>query len=230
MTKRTNDRGTRRPGRKPITEITEPQRRTLAAIRTATAKRGIPPTLHELADILGISPASVHEQITQLVNKGYVRRNPRQARSLEVVREPEQEIAELVSVPIIGRVAAGTPFLAEENYVGELLVEARLVGRARCFALKVVGDSMINAGITDGDYVVVRQQQLAENGEIVVALIGDDATVKRLHFDAEGVELRPENPRMRPRRIGPDEDVRIQGKVIAVRRPAPARHRPPDHH
>jgi repressor LexA len=212
----------KRRGRRPTTEITEPQRSTLRAIRAFIAKRGFPPTMKELGDILGIAPASAHEQVSQLVRKGFVRRDPRKARSIEIVEEPEQDVADLAPVPIVGTVAAGVPLLAQENIVGELLVERGVVRGGRHFALEVSGDSMVRADIHDGDYVVVRQQPIAESGDIVVALLGDEATVKRLSIAQDRIELRPENPRYRSMVIGPDDDLRIQGKVVAVRR------RPPD--
>ncbi len=213
--------GSKRRGRPPVEGITEPQRRALTAIRSHVARRGFPPTGQELGELLGIAPASAHEQVNQLVRKGYLRRDPGKARSLELLKEPESEVSDLVPVPVVGTVAAGEPILAAENIVGELLVEGRLVGRARCFALQVKGDSMIRAGIREGDYVVVRQQAVAENGDIVVALLGDEATVKRLHISDDRVELRPENQRLRPILVGPDDELRIQGKVIAVRRGPP---------
>lgn len=212
--------GSKRRGRPPIEGITEPQRRALTAIRAHVSRRGFPPTGQELGELLGIAPASAHEQVNQLVRKGYLRRDPHKARSLEVLKEPESEVSDLVPVPVVGTVAAGTPILAVENIVGELLVEGSVVGRSRCFALKVTGDSMIRAGIKDGDYVVVRQQQVAESGDIVVALLGDEATVKRLHVSDDRIELCPENPRLRPIPVGPDDDLRIAGKVVAVRRSA----------
>ncbi len=215
--------GNKRRGRPPIDGISDTQRRALAAIRDYATRRGFPPTGQELAELLGIAPASAHEQVNQLVRKGYLRRDPGKARSLEFLKEPETEVSNLVSVPVVGSVAAGQPILAVENIVGELLVEGRVVGTSRCFALKVKGDSMIRAGIQDGDYVVVRQQQVAGNGDIVVALLGDEATVKRLHVSDERIELRPENPRLRPIPVGPDDDLRIAGKVVAVRRAATPR-------
>lgn len=180
------------------------------------------PSWH-LGKILWIAGATAHEQVTQLVRKGYLRREPRKARSLEVLRWLEPEVSSLVTVPIVGTVAAGQPVLATENIVGELLVEASVLRGGRCFALEVRGDSMVRAGIRDGDYVVARQQPVAEDGDIVVALLGDEATVKRLHISDERIELRPENPRLRPIPVGPDDDLRIQGKVIAVRRRSAAR-------
>ncbi len=208
----------KRRGRPPIRDITPRQRRTLEAICEFIRERGFPPTVQELAAILGISPASTHQQLQHLGSKGYVRREPRKARSLEVLRVSQPSVPDVVSVPIVGRVAAGPMMLAEENIEGEVLIEANVVGRSRCFALRVEGNSMIKAGIQDGDLVIVRQQPVAESGDIVVALRGDEATVKRLKVTDEGVELRPENPKHRPIRVGPEEDFRIAGKVVAVRR------------
>ena len=171
-----------------------------------------------LADILGISPPSLRDQITQLVRKGYVRRESRKARGLTVLREPTDEVLELRAVPIVGRVAAGQPILAEENIVGEVLVDSRAIRSGRCFALEVRGDSMIGAGIRDQDLVVVRQQPVAESGDIVVALLDQDATIKRLFIRDERIELRPENPKFQALLIGPDDGLRILGKVVAVSR------------
>ena len=203
-------------GRRPVEEITDPQRRTLRELRRFTNRRGFPPTIQELADILGISPPSLRDQITQLVRKRYVKRESRKARGLTVLREPADEVLELRAVPIVGRVAAGQPILAEENVIGEVLVDSRAVRSSRCFALEVRGDSMVGAGIRDQDLVVVRQQPLAESGDIVVALLGEEATVKRLHIEDDRIELRPENTGHRLIRVGPEDDLKILGKVVAT--------------
>jgi len=205
-------------GRPPVKEITDSQLNTLKAIRRFTNQRGFPPTMKELADILGISHASAHGQVNQLVRKGYLRREPRKARGLAIIREPEDEVSDMVPVPIVGEVAAGQPVFAQENIIGDVLVEGRLARSGRCFALEIKGDSMIDAGINDRDLVVVRQQPVAENGDIVVALIGDEATVKRLSIQEEQIELRPENRRHRSISIGPEDELRILGKVITTKR------------
>jgi repressor LexA len=118
-------------------------------------------------------------------------------------------------------VAAGVPILAVENQIGEILVEAR-VARGSCFALQVSGDSMIDARIGDGDLVIVRRQPVAENGDIVVALLGEEATVKRLYVADSVIELRPANANYQPIRVGPNDDLRILGKVLAVRSRTPS--------
>ena len=204
-------------GRRPVEEITDTQINALKEIRRFTNHRGFPPTIKELADILGISHASAHGQVNQLVRKGYLKREARKARSLAIVREPENTLSVMIAVPIVGRVAAGRPILAVENIVGEIMVEGRIARSGRCFALEVAGDSMVNAGIKERDLVVVREQPVAENGDIVVALLEDEATVKRLFIRDEKIELRPENPKHRPIPVGPDDGLRILGKVIAVR-------------
>jgi repressor LexA len=167
---------------------------------------------------LGVSPATAHEQVGQLVRKGFVRREPRKARGIFLVREPDEQPTDLVSVPLVGSVPAGLPLLAEENVLGEVLVDRKLVASGRCFALRVDGESMRDASINDGDLIIVRQQPVAENGDIVVAMLDDDATVKRLSIRGHEIELRPENPKFKPTRIGPDCNLRIIGKVVAVRR------------
>ncbi len=205
-------------GRRRIEEITAPQRRTLQELRRFTDRQGFPPTIQELADVLGISPPSVHSQVKQLVRKGYVKRESKKARGLTIVREPAAEVLDLLPVPIVGKVAAGQPILAEQNIVGEVLVDSRAVRSGRCFALEVDGDSMIGAGIHDRDLVVVREQPVAEHGDIVVALLDQDATIKRLFIRDERIELRPENPKVQALLIGPDDGLRILGKVVAVSR------------
>jgi len=204
-------------GRRPVEDITDKQHHTLKEIRRFMNNRGFPPTMKELANILGISHASAHGQVSQLVSKGYLKREARKARSLAIVREPEDSPSIMTAVPIVGRVAAGQPILAAENIVGEIMVEGRVARSGRCFALEVVGDSMVNAGIKEHDLVVVREQPVAENGDIVVAMLDDEATVKRLSIRDEKIELRPENPKHRPIPVGPDDGLRILGKVVAVR-------------
>ena len=205
-----------KPGRKPSNGLTEHQARTLDAIRTFVSDQGLPPTVSELAEVFGITTASMHDQISQLVRKGYLRRLPGKARGLVIADEPLDRPAELVSIPIVGCVAAGTPLLAEENIIGEISVDSGMLSSGTLFGLAVKGDSMIDAGINDGDTVVVRMQPVAESGTIIVALFGDEATVKRLYYRDDVVELRPQNPRLQSMTVGPEDDMRILGKVVAV--------------
>ncbi|MBF0588599.1 MAG: transcriptional repressor LexA [Magnetococcales bacterium] len=207
-------------GRKPVAGITPVLKKTLHLIQNLTVQEGHAPTVMELADRLGISGPSVHEQLRNLERKGYIRRRAHKARSIEVLKGGATLLPRLIPVPILGEVTAGTPILAEENYVGEVLVETS-VARGRCFALSVLGDSMIEAGIVDGDIVIVRQQPIAESGEIVVALLEDEATVKRLSIDGERITLQPANPDYAPIVVQQEDALRILGKVIAVRSRTP---------
>ncbi|MBF0453671.1 MAG: transcriptional repressor LexA [Magnetococcales bacterium] len=205
----------KRRGRTPDEGLSPILKNTVETIRSFILKEGIPPTMQELADLLGVSKPTVHEQLGNLERKGYVRRKPRKARSLEIV-DHLQHMAELISVPIIGAVAAGVPILAEENRIGEILVESN-VARGRCFALVVQGDSMIDAQINPGNLVIVRQQPLAENGEIVVAMLDGEATVKRLFISDDRIALRPANSNYRPIEVGQNDDLKILGKVVGIR-------------
>ena len=206
-----------RRGRPRVDEITDSQKRTLRAIRDHVARHQMPPTMQELSEQIGISSASAHEQVNQLVRKGYLRRERRKARGLVVVREPEEEISRLAAIPLVGQVKAGLPVLAEENRTGEVLVEGSIAKRGRCFALNVSGDSMKDAAICPGDVVIVRQQPVAEMGDIVVALVDGEATLKRLFIQGDRIELRPENKEYRPIVVGSDTELQILGKVVAIR-------------
>lgn len=205
-------------GRPPVEGLTESQRRALCEIQDFIAHKKYAPSMQELADALGITPASAHELVGQLERKGYVQRESRKARSLAVLRPADEQATELIRVPLVGRVAAGTPVLAEENIIGEVLVESNVAGRGRCFALRVAGDSMKGAGLMDGYVVIVRQQPVAENGDIVVALVDGESTVKRLYIRGDQIQLRPENRKYRPIVIDGETEVSIVGKVVSVRR------------
>lgn len=207
----------RSAGRHPISELTEPQRRTLQVLQRLAARHGKPPTVKELALAREVSVGTIQDQIAQLERKGYVQRDPHKSRNLTVLRSPTDEIAELVEVPILGTVAAGSPIWATENVLGHVMVEASST-RGRCFALRIRGDSMIKANMRDGDLIIVKQQPVAENGDIIVALLSGEATVKRLSITDEAIRLLPENPKYKPMTIDPDEDFRIVGKVIGIRR------------
>jgi repressor LexA len=205
-------------GRPRQAEITDGQSRALDELSAAIDRNGIAPTMTELGEKLGITAASAHQLILQLERKGYVARQPRKARSLRVLRRPSQTIESMTSVPLIGVVKAGPAMLAEENRMGEVMVASALAGRGSCFALQVSGDSMKDADMRDGDVVIVRRQLIAENGEIVVALIDDEATVKRLEVEDGAIRLMPENRKYKPIIVQPDSDFRVLGKVIGVSR------------
>ncbi|MEX0716602.1 MAG: transcriptional repressor LexA [Planctomycetaceae bacterium] len=203
-------------GRPLVETITDAQRRTLEAIRVHIDRHGSSPTLKELAKVLGLAMTPVNESVRQLIRKGYVTRTPNVPRSLAIVREPESDRATgFMSIGLYGVVAAGQPVLADENRLGEALVPARILRCGRHFALKVQGDSMIGAGIHDGDTVIVREQPLAQNGQIVVAVVDGETTLKRLHFGSDVIELRPENKRFKPIQVTSEAEFRILGVVVA---------------
>ncbi len=199
----------------------ERQEQILRVIEEAVRKQGYPPTVREIGAAVGLSsPASVQSHLSALESLGYIRRGAAKRRALELVRPDdrsniEQNRAGFRDVPLVGRVAAGMPLLAEDNVEDTLDIPKFLAGDGRCFALRVTGTSMINAGILDGDIVVVRQQETAEDGDIVVALLRDEATLKRFYREAGQVRLQPENDSMEPIIT---KDPRIVGKVTGVLR------------
>ena len=204
----------KRPGRKPVAGLSSKLEKSLGVISDFFVREGLSPSVQELAKLLGISGASAHEQLLSLEKKGYIRRTKGRSRSIEILKGPHK-VPTLTSVPVVGKVAAGLPVLAVENVVGTISVPSA-VGRGHCFALEVVGDSMIDAGINAGDFLVVRQQPIAESGDIVVAFLDDEATVKRLFISEDRVELRPANAAYRPIVVGHQDMLRIVGKVMAV--------------
>jgi len=206
-------------GRPIIETLTPSQERLLVAIQEHIDREGLSPTLRELAEQLDQGVASIYKLIQRLERNGFVGRTAGKSRSIVVLRSAnEPQLAGLVSIPLIGTVAAGAPMFAPENQLGEILVDAATVRSGRHFALKVSGQSMIDAGIHSGDLLVIRQQPLADHRDIVVALLNDEATVKRLHHRNGEISLIPENPRFKPIPVGPEDDLRIVGKVVAVRR------------
>ena len=205
---------TKRRGRKPVEGLSSTLEKTLEVIKDFIEREGMSPTVYELAEILGVSAPSVHAQIVRLEKKNYIQRTKGKTRSIEVL-EDSFLFARQVKLPVVGNVAAGAPILAVENIIGEIAVSSSDV-RGECFALKVEGDSMIDADINEGDFLVVRRQPIAENGDIVVALLENEATVKRLFIDGNRIELRPANLKYKPISIGPDDGLLIMGKVVAV--------------
>jgi repressor LexA len=183
--------------------------RILEFVRTYTDEHGCAPSIREIAKAVGVrSTKAVKYHLDILVNEGLIKRTPRQARALSTAHQPE-------SLPLIGRIAAGSPLLAVEN------VEAQVsLSRFRdCFLLKVKGESMKGAGIMENDMVVVRPQSAAENGEIVAALLGNEATVKRFQQRRGQVVLEPENPEFEPITVSADrQDFRIIGVVVGLLR------------
>ena len=200
---------------KPKTEeITPLQQEALDIIRDYANDKGYPPTVKELGDIIGISNSSIYDRINQLVRKGYLQRQKGSARGLTVIKKVEEMMVGLSPVPLVGTVAAGTPILAEENITDTIMVESSTVGSSQCFALNVQGDSMIEAGINNDDLIIVRRQPIAENGDIVVAMLEGEATVKTLRIRDAEIELVPQNKKLSPIPVGPEDELTILGKVI----------------
>ena len=204
------------------TGLTPRQRRVLEVIRDAVERRGYPPSVREIGEAVGLtSSSSVHHQLATLQRKGYLRRDANRPRAMEVFAAPVAEDDAAAArptptyVPVVGRIAAGGPILAEQVVEEVFPLPRELVGEGTLFLLKVVGDSMIDAAIADGDWVVVRQQPNADNGDIVAAMIDGEATVKTFKKRGGQVWLMPHNPAYDPI---PGNEATILGRVVTVLR------------
>ena len=212
------------------TALTERQRTILDVIRSSVTTRGYPPSIREIGDAVGLtSTSSVAHQLRTLERKGYLRRDANRPRAVDVrmpddpSRQPapapttdvvgSDALPEPTFVPVLGRIAAGGPILAEEAVEDVFPLPKELVGEGSLFLLKVVGESMIDAAICDGDWVVIRQQNVADNGDIVAAMIDGEATVKTFKRTGGQVWLMPHNPAFDPI---PGNDAAILGKVVTV--------------
>ena len=204
-------------------KITARQLQVLEFIEQQARDRGYPPSVREIGDAIGLtSPSTVHSHLNTLQRLGYLRRDPTKPRAIEVRWDPNSgavmERRPVRHVPLVGDVAAGTDVLAEENVEELLPLPADFTGEGELFMLRVRGDSMIEAGILDGDFVVVVQQPTATNGDIVVAGIpGGEATVKQWSAKGGSVTLTPANSSMSPM-VFPEEDVQLYGRVVTVMR------------
>jgi repressor LexA len=201
-------------------ELTARQREILDFIRAEIHRRGFPPSVREIGQAVGLSSSStVHSHLAALETKGLLRRDPSKPRALEVLdyRDTERGIdyERVLAVPLVGQVAAGQPILAAENIEATLPLPASFAGE-ETFILKVKGDSMIEAGILDGDFVVIRQQSTATNGDIVVAMIDEEATVKRFFREGDRIRLQPENAALEPIFADAQADFAVLGKVVAL--------------
>ncbi len=205
--------------------LTERQRQTLQYIADTLAERGYPPSVREIGEALGLASSStVHSHLRALQRKGYLKIDPTKPRAIELLFDSDTELPRerrpARSVPLLGRIAAGAPILAEEHVEDIYPMPADLVGDGNFFMLEVSGDSMIEEGMMDGDYVIVRQQPTAHSGEIVAAMIpseyGDaaEATVKRIRHRGSAIILEPANPRLQP--FEAPSGTEILGKVVAV--------------
>lgn len=206
--------------------LTSRQDEVYQFIRERTQANRLPPTVREIGEQFNISSTNgVRSILAALIKKGYIKRSPRLSRGIEVLEEspddslPEEHSSNSVEIPILGRVAAGQPIMAIQNLEGTVTVDRDFLARQpNVFALRVKGDSMVGAGILDGDLVFARQQSHAERGQIVVALVNDEATVKYYQPQAEHVELHSANPKYQPILVRNGQNFSISGKVIGVMR------------
>ncbi len=196
-------------------KITAKQREILEYIKNAILNKGYPPAVREICEAVQLkSTSSVHSHLEALEKNGYIRRDPTKPRAIEIMDENfNLTRREVVNVPVIGSVAAGQPILAVENIESYFPIPADLIPNRETFMLKVKGESMVNAGILAGDKVLVQKQQTAENGEIVVALVDDSATVKTFYKEGDFIRLQPENDAYDPIIV---PDCIILGKVFGV--------------
>ena len=196
-------------------KISAKQLEILEYIKSQILERGFPPSVRDICEAVHLkSTSSVHSHLETLEKNGYIRRDPTKPRAIEILDESFNFTRrEMVNVPIVGRVAAGEPLLAEQNIENYFPIPMEYMPNQQTFMLKVRGESMINAGILDGDYVLVEQAQTARNGDMVVALIEDGATVKTFYKEEGIIRLQPENDYMDPIIV---RDVQIMGKVIGV--------------
>lgn len=201
-----------------MSKLSNRQQAILEFIKTEVREKGYPPSVREIGEAVGLASSStVHGHLDRLEKKGLIRRDPTKPRAIEILDQDLESIPfplAIAKVPVVGKVTAGLPITATENIEDYFPLPADRVGDDNVFILNVMGESMIEAGIHDGDYVIVRQQQTANNGEIVVAMTEDDeATVKTFYKERDHIRLQPENSTMEPIRL---RNVTILGKVIGL--------------
>ena len=196
-------------------KITAKQKEILEYIKDEILKKGYPPTVREICEAVHLkSTSSVHSHLETLEKNGYIRRDPTKSRTIEIIDDNfNLSRREVVNIPLIGQVAAGQPLLAVENVAEYFPVPAEYMPNGETFMLKVKGDSMVNMGIYDGDQIIVKKQNTASNGEVIVALVDDSATVKRFYKENGHIRLQPENDFMDPIIV---DDCEILGKVIGL--------------
>jgi len=203
-------------------DLTKRQQEIFDFIKSYSARFGYPPTVRDIGKAVGLASSStVHAHLANLEKLGLLRRDPSKPRAIELLDRAVEQVKSIVrpdGLPLVGQVAAGSPVLAEENIEEYVPVPTLAGGDEGQFILRVRGESMIEAGILPDDYVVVRPQETAEDGEIVVALVGEDATVKRFFREEDHIRLQPENASMEPIRT---RDVRVLGRVVGLFRSVP---------
>jgi repressor LexA len=199
--------------------LTKRQQEIFDFVRSYGSEHGYPPTVRDIGKAIGLTSSStVHAHLANLEKLGLLKRDPTKPRAIEVLVDKAKSAIAPAGLPLVGQVAAGQPVLAEENIEEYVPVPGIAGGDEGEFVLRVKGDSMVNAGIFEGDYVIVRPQDTADDGEIVVALVGEEATVKRFFREAEHVRLQPENDSLEPIL---SRDVQVLGRVVGVCRRVP---------
>jgi repressor LexA len=194
--------------------LTKRQKEIFEFVKRYSAKHGYPPTVRDIGKAIGLTSSStVHAHLANLEKIGLLRRDPTKPRALELLVDKAKEVVVPTGLPVVGQVAAGQPVLAEENIEEYVPVPRIAGGEDGEFVLRVNGDSMQDAGILDGDHVIVRRQEAAADGEIVVALVGEEATVKRFFKEADHIRLQPENSSMDPIRT---RDAQVLGRVVGL--------------
>jgi repressor LexA len=194
--------------------LTKRQQEIFDFIKRYSARHGYPPTVRDIGKAIGLTSSStVHAHIANLEKLGLLRRDPSKPRAIEVLVDKARQVVAPSGLPVVGQVAAGQPVLAEENIEEYVDVPPIAGGEEGEFVLRVKGDSMKDAGIFEGDYVIVRRQESAADGDVVVALVGEEATVKRFFKETDHVRLQPENASMEPIRT---RDVQVLGRVVGV--------------
>ena len=198
-------------------KISDNQREILEFIKSEILHRGYPPAVRDICEAVHLkSTSSVHSHLETLEKNGYIRRDPTKPRAIEIMDDTFNLLRrEVVNVPVLGRVAAGEPLFAQENIESYFPIPAEYMPNQEAFILQVKGDSMVNAGILDGDHIMVKSQPTADNGDVVVALIDDSATVKTFYKETNCYRLQPENDTMDPIIV---KDCTILGKVFGVMR------------
>ena len=195
--------------------LTDKQKEIFNVIKDSILNKGYPPSVREIGELVGLkSTSSVHAHLSSLEKKGYIRKDPTKPRTIEITDDSfNLTRREVVNVPMVGTVAAGMPILASENITDYFPIPSELLPNTDIFMLKVKGDSMINVGIHDGDQIIVSKQNTAKNGDIIVALVEDSATVKTFYKEKNHIRLQPQNDDMEPILV---KEVSILGKVIGL--------------